>query len=160
VRALVAELRDAEDRDARGEPPHAVATLIRLMRVVVVQNTELEERRAAARDESILALARLREDVAQLVADQVSDGEERERLARAVDERFAAARFPFRADRLVPRITVSGTAGELSLEAGRRNGNAWPQADKQALLELGYELTDLQLAAHGIAPRDPVPSGA
>jgi predicted acylesterase/phospholipase RssA len=150
VRALVEELREAEERHARGEPPHAVATLVRLMRVAVVQNTELEERRAAARDDSIRALAALREDTAGLVAAHVRNRRDRERLAQAVDERFAAARFPFGADRLVPRITVSGTAGALSLEAGRRGGNEWPLADKRALIELGYELTDRELAAHGV----------
>jgi predicted acylesterase/phospholipase RssA len=150
VRALVEELRDAEERHERGEPPHAVATLVRLMRVAVVQNTELEERRADARDDSIRTLARLREDVAQLVATNVRSRGDRERLAQAVDERFASARFPFRADRLVPRITVSGTAGALSLEAGKRGGNEWPVADKRALIGLGYELTDRELTEHGL----------
>jgi hypothetical protein len=115
-----------------------------------VQNTELEERRADARDDSIRTLARLREDVAQLVATNVRSRGDRERLAQAVDERFASARFPFRADRLVPRITVSGTAGALSLEAGKRGGNEWPVADKRALIGLGYELTDRELTEHGL----------
>jgi predicted acylesterase/phospholipase RssA len=150
VRALVEELREAEERHERGEPPHAVATLVRLMRVAVVQNTELEERRADARDDSIRTLAALREDIARLVATNVRSRRDRERLAQAVDERFASARFPFRADRLVPRITVSGTAGALSLEAGKRGGNEWPVADKRALIELGYELTDRELAEHGL----------
>jgi predicted acylesterase/phospholipase RssA len=149
VRALVEELRDAEQRHERGEPPHAVATLVRLMRVAVVQNTELEERRAAARDDSIRALAQLRYEIAGLVATNVRSRRDRERLAAAVDERFAGARFPFRADRLVPRITVSGTAGALSLEAGKRGGNEWPVADKRALIELGYELTDRELEENG-----------
>jgi hypothetical protein len=156
IRALVAELREAEERDGRGEPPHAVDTLMRLMRVAVVHNTELEERRAAARDESIRALAALRMDVAGLVAAHVTDAAEQERLTRVVEERFDEARFPFRADRLVPRITVTGTAGALSLEAGRRARHEWPLADKRALIELGYELTDHELTALGTAPREAV----
>ena len=70
-----------------------------------------------------------------------------------MDECFAEARFPFRADRLVPRITVRGTAGALTLEAGRRNGRQWTRAEKQALFDLGYELTDRELAAHGVRDR-------
>ena len=86
----------------------------------------------------------------------MTDAAERERLALAVDERFAEARFPFRADRLVPRLTVRGTAGALTLEAGRRNGRQWSRAEKQALLDLGYELTDRELASHGVGDRSPV----
>jgi predicted acylesterase/phospholipase RssA len=144
VRALVAELREAEERERRGEPPHVVDTLLRLMRIAVVHNTELEERLARQKDESIAELARLRNDVATLL-------HRRPRLARAVDERFAAARFPFRHDRLVPRVIVRGSAEELSLEAGGRGARRWSREEKLALIQRGYELTDRELEAHGFS---------
>ena len=149
IRALVEELREAEERARRGEPAHAIDALVRLMRVAVVHNTELEERQASAKDVSIRELRRLRQDVAALVDGGVRDPRERRALLAALDQRFAATRFPFRHDRLVPRITVRGSLGDVSLEAGRRARADWPEADKRALIERGYELADQELTAHG-----------
>ena len=70
-------------------------------------------------------------------------------LGALLDGRFADARFPFRHDRLVPRITVLGTVGDVSLEAGRRARTHWPEADKRALLQRGYDLADRELSANG-----------
>ena len=47
VRALIGELRGAEERQERGEPPHLADMILRLMRVAVARNTELEVRSAA-----------------------------------------------------------------------------------------------------------------
>jgi len=63
IRALIAELREAELRDERGEPAHWGDMIVRLMRVAVQQNTLLEERAAREKDEALAALAALREDV-------------------------------------------------------------------------------------------------
>ena len=116
VRALIAELREAEQRDARGEPAHWGDMIVRLMRVTVQQNTLLEERAAREKDEGLAALAALREDVDAIVRRE--GGRRGERIAQAVADRFAAAKFPFLGDRLIPRIAVQGTAGEITLETG------------------------------------------
>jgi hypothetical protein len=149
VAALTAELREAEERAERGEPAHWGDMIVRLMRVAVMQNTVIEERYAGEKDDSIRALAELREEVVELVRAQ--GGRRGERLARAVDERFAAAQFPFRRDRLVPRITVSGTAGDVSLETGVRNPKPWTLEAKRRLIMRGWDLLDAELAAAGIA---------
>lgn len=64
------------------------------------------------------------------------------RVADAVAERFASAEFPFLGDRLIPRIAVTGTAGEISLETGLRRSQPWPEAEKRELIARGYALLD------------------
>ena len=140
LRAFAAELREAEERSQRGEPAHLAETIVRLARVAISQNTRLEERLADEKDQSIAELAALRADVEELVRDH-GDG-----LAEAVRERFAAACFPFRHDRRVPRITVSATAGELRLEPGFRNQEPWTEEAKRELIALGRAALDEQLA--------------
>jgi predicted acylesterase/phospholipase RssA len=154
IRALVEELREAEDRCRRGEPAHLIDTMIRLMRVAVVHNTELEERLAGQKDESVRELARLREDIRALVDAGVHGRRERGELLRALDERFAASRFPFRRDRIIPRIMVRGSVGDVSLEAGRRAARHWSEEDKRALIDRGYELTDVELVGEGFPARE------
>ena len=149
IKALVAELREAEERARNGEPAHAIDALVRLMRVAVVHNTELEERRAHEKDVSVRELRRLREDVAALVGDGVRDPRDREALANAIADRFTRTRFPFRHDRVIPRITVRASAGDVNLEAGRRARVEWPEEDKLALIERGWELADRELSEHG-----------
>ena len=144
VAALVTELREAEARAARGEPAHWGDMIVRLMRVAVQQNTVLEERHAIEKDESIAELASLREDVAEILAGKP-------KLARQVDERFAAAAFPFGHDKLVPRITVYGTAEGTSLETSMRKPEPWPDEAKRALIDRGYELLDRELARRDIS---------
>jgi predicted acylesterase/phospholipase RssA len=151
VKALIEELRVAEEREARGEPAHLLDMITRLMRVVVLRNTLLEERAADEKDASIEALASLRADVEALLREHVSDAAERERLSRLVAERFAAARFPFRHDRLVPRVTVRAAVGDVSLEPRYRTPQTWTEEDKEALFRRGWELTDAELVAAGLA---------
>jgi len=149
LRALVDELREAEERDARGEPAHWGDMIVRLMRVAVLQNTEVEERVAREKDASLTELASLREDVARIVRRE--GGRRGERIARAVDERFAAAEFPFLGDRLIPRVAVSGGAGELSLETGLRNPKPWTVDAKRELIARGYALLDDELRERAVA---------
>ena len=118
VRALIEELREAEERDRRGEPPHMLDMIRRVMRVAVLRNTLLEERWADEKDGSIRELQALRHDVAALVAERVTDPDERRALLSEIDRRFAGARFPFRHDRLLPRITVRATPGAVRAPAG------------------------------------------
>ena len=122
--------------------------IVRLMRVSILRNNALEERFAAEKDESIRELASLRADVLGIVSARVRGSGQRARTVRAIDERFAAARFPFRHDRLVPRITVHASSGEVSLDPGFRSRQTWSEEAKQALIARGYELADRELARH------------
>jgi len=149
VAALVAELREAEEREARGEPAHWGDMIVRLMRVAVMQNTILEERFAREKDESIRELAALREEVVALVREQ--GGRRGARLAEAVDARFREAQFPFRHDRLVPRIAVRGSAGDISLEPELRNPKPWTLEAKHELIQRGWDLLDAELRDAGLS---------
>src|SRR5204862_3823296 len=102
VKALTAELREAEERVARGEPAHWADMVVRLMRVAIQQNTVLEERVARDKDEALRALDALRRDVLAIV--RRDGGRRGERVARSVADRFDAASFPFLGDRAIPRI--------------------------------------------------------
>jgi hypothetical protein len=149
VKALFAELLEAEERAERGEPAHWGDMITRLMRVAVQQNTAVEERVARDKDEALAALARLREDVGAIARRE--GGRRGERIARAIDERFEAATFPFLGDRLIPRIAVNATAGEISLETGLRRPQPWGEAEKRALIARGYSLLDEVLAERNAA---------
>jgi predicted acylesterase/phospholipase RssA len=147
IRAFVAELREAEERDARGEPGHLAEMILRLTRAAIVRNTVIEERLAAEKDQSIHELARLRADVRELVAQSVRSRRDRARLLAELDDRFDGANFPFRHDRAIPRITVRATAEDVSLDAGRRDNREWTEEAKRALIRRGYELLDAELSA-------------
>ncbi len=151
VRGFISELKRAEERAAQGEPAHLVDMIVRLMRVSILRNNALEERYADEKDDSIRELESLRRDVVALVERNVRGSSRRERVRQAVDERFAAARFPFRHDRLVPRITVHASVGEVSLEPGFRTQKPWTEEAKRALIARGYELADRELARYAEA---------
>ncbi len=137
IRAFLAELADATGRAGRGEPAHLGDMIVRLARVSILRNTELEERFAGEKDESLRELGLLRRDVLALVEDDA--------LRRRVDERFASARFPFRHDRLVPRVTVHGSFTGPGLEAGFRSHQPWTVEAKRRLIDEGYRLAEEQL---------------
>ena len=69
----------------------------------------------------------------------------RARLVDAVDARFAAARFPFRHDRLIPRLTVAASVGDVRIEPGFRTNSPSTEKAKRALIARGYELADREL---------------
>jgi predicted acylesterase/phospholipase RssA len=146
VRALIGELRVAEEREERGEPPHLADMMVRLMRVTVARNTELEVRSAHERDASLRALEALREDVVATVRRNALPWRRRAAV-REVETRFADAGFPFRSDRALPVTIVRGDPGELSLDASFRPGLEWPVEAKRALIQRGYEQTDSALAS-------------
>jgi predicted acylesterase/phospholipase RssA len=149
VRALVAELRDAEARGERGEPAHWPDMIVRLMRVAIQQNTVLEERVARDKDDALRALEELRRDVEAIVRRE--GGRRADRVARAIADRFDTARFPFLGDRAIPRIAVQSTAGEVSLETGLRNPQPWTVPAKRALIKRGYDLLDELLVEEAVA---------
>jgi predicted acylesterase/phospholipase RssA len=148
VRALIAELEEAEQRDLRGEPAHYVDMITRLMRLSVLRGTALEEHRADETDLSIGEYERLRADVLDLVP---------RRARAAVEQRFAETRFPFERERALPRIMVRAGAEGAALEARMRRGAEWTREAKLALIERGYELTDAQLATAAIETAAPAP---
>jgi predicted acylesterase/phospholipase RssA len=139
VRAFLEEIAEAEARAERGEPAHLADMLVRLARVAVLRNTELEERTAGERDESLRELHSLRDDVLRLVDDDT--------LRSSVDARFAAARFPFRHDRVVPRYTVQGSIDGAGLDPGLRTQRRWSADEKRLLIKRGWDAADAQLAA-------------
>jgi predicted acylesterase/phospholipase RssA len=149
VRALIGELRGAEERQERGEPPHLPDMILRLMRVTVARNTELEVRSAREKDDSVRALAELREEVLESVRRSAAPWRRRAAVAE-VEARFAEARFPFRHDRALPATIVRGDPGELALDASFRAGLEWPIEAKRALVERGFEQTAAALAEGGI----------
>ena len=139
VRALIGELEDAEARQARGEPGHLAEMIVRLMRVAIARNTTLEERQAADRDTSMKELARLRADTAEIAARHARPGR-RTAARRAVEDRFAEARFPFPNGRAVPTVVVHADAGDDALDPTFRAGFTWPLEKKLALIERGRRL--------------------
>jgi hypothetical protein len=138
ARAFIAEIDEAEARAARGEPAHLADTIVRLARVSILRNTRHEERVAESIDESLRELRSLRHDVLAAIEDPPTRA--------AVDERFASARFPFRHDRLIPRIVVRGSVEGVGLEPGFRNQPYWSEAEKRLLIRRGYELAEAELA--------------
>lgn len=136
VRALIDEVEAAEERRQRGEPAHLPDMLVRLSRVAISRNTALEVRFAAEKDASVHELAALRADVMRIALAAAMPWR-RGRVARAVGERFAAARFPFRQDRELPAVIVHGDAGPDALDPSFRAGLEWPHDQRLALLERG-----------------------
>jgi predicted acylesterase/phospholipase RssA len=151
VRALIAELEEAESRDRRGEPAHYIDMITRLMRLSVLRGTALEERQADATDQSIHELERLARELPQLVRDHGAS----EELARAVERRVLDSEFPFQRERALPRITVRAGAEGVALESRIRRGAEWTEEAKRALIQRGYELTDAELVAAGIGSAAP-----
>ncbi|HXG77550.1 MAG TPA: patatin-like phospholipase family protein [Gaiellaceae bacterium] len=149
VRALLAEVRLAQERAARGEPAHYAELIVRLMRVAIARNTVLEERLAEERDLSVAELRRLRAAVLE-TALAAAPRRRREAVRAELEAIFAAARFPFRHERHVPCLVVRGSPGEDALDPTFRAG--WPLAHKRRLLERGYRLADEELARRPAFP--------
>ena len=154
VRALIAELRLAEERWRRGEPAHYPELIARLMRVAINRNTFLEERFAEERDLSVDELRRLRDEVISTSVAAAAPWRRR-RLERDLAEQFSGARFPFGHERHVPRLVVRATAGEDALESTFRGDPPWSEESKRALIARGYCLADEELAESAtFAPSD------
>jgi predicted acylesterase/phospholipase RssA len=151
VRALIAEIDEAEARAARGEPAHLAEMIVRLARVTIRRNTQAEERIAETTDQSLRELRSLRNDVLGLVDEPG--------LHEAVAARFAAADFPFRKERLIPRIIVRGTIDGAGLEPGLRSQPRWSDDEKRVLIRRGWELADEQLSAIAVDDAYTEPDG-
>lgn len=147
ARALLAEVRLAQERASRGEPAHYGEMIARLMRVAFARNAVLDERLAQERETSVAELRRLRDEVISTAVAAASPWRRR-RLRSELDRLFNAARFPFRHDRHVPTLIVRSTAGDDSLDPTFRSGS-WPEERKRALIERGYRLADDALRERG-----------
>jgi predicted acylesterase/phospholipase RssA len=147
IRSLIDQLAEAEARERRGEPVHFGDMLVRLMRVAIQRNTDLEERLAAEREGACRELESLRADLVRLAREHARPGR-RNRAARAVEERFARTSLP----RSVPQIVVRGSGGPDSLEVGFRGGSEWTEASKRALIARGWEAADAELRAWESSP--------
>jgi predicted acylesterase/phospholipase RssA len=145
VRALLAEIRLAEERARRGEPAHYGEMIVRLMRVAIARNTVLEERLAAERETSVAELQRLQQEAISIALDAAPPWR-RSRLRSELESIFASARFPFRHERHVPTLIVRATPGEVGLDPTFRGDEPWPEERKRALVERGYQLADDALA--------------
>jgi predicted acylesterase/phospholipase RssA len=141
VRAIIGELQAAEERRARGEPAHLPDMIVRLMRVAISRNTALEERHAHEKDRSVEELERLRRDLVATARRHALPWR-RARAAAEVEERFGAARFPFRHNRLLPTTIVHGDPGEHALDPSFRAGLEWPEEAMRALLARGRSLAE------------------
>ena len=139
IRAFLAEIEQAEARAANGEPAHLADMIVRLARVSIMRNTQREERLAIEKDQSLRELRGLRRDVLSLVDDPM--------VREVIDARFESARFPFRHDRVVPRIVVRGTTEGVGLEPGFRTQPRWTEDEKRLLVRRGWELADAELGA-------------
>ena len=151
VRALIGELEEAEARERRGEPAHYVDLLTRLMRLSVLRGTTLEERYADEADASIHEFERLCSDLPELARAHGASPA----LVEAIETRVAAAAFPFRRERAIPRITVHGDPEPFGLESRLRAVAEWREDAKRALIARGYELTDRALAAADVTVDSP-----
>ena len=147
VRALIAQLDEAEARYSRGEPVHLGDMVIRLMRVTIQRNTALEERLAAERDAACRELEELRIDLVRLAREHARPGR-RSRAARAVEERFGRTKLP----RTVPTIVVRGSAGADSLEQGFRESPEWTEHAKRSIIQRGWQAADAELRAYDAGP--------
>ncbi len=146
VRALIAQLDEAEARAERGEPVHLGDMIIRLMRVAIQRNTALEEQLAAEHEAACRELEALRADVVRLAREHARPGR-RARAARAVEKRFAQTKLP----RSVPQIIVRSSAGTDSLDHGLRESPLWSEDAKRALIARGWDAADAELRAYDAA---------
>ena len=113
----------------------------------MLRNTALEERLVEEKDVSLRELHDLRHDVLDLVVDDA----ERD----AIDARFAAAHFPFRHDRVIPRITAIGAVEGVGLDPGLRTQQRWPDKAKRLLIRTGWEAADRELGAIEVGDEPP-----
>jgi predicted acylesterase/phospholipase RssA len=145
ARGVTAELRQAIDRNARGEPMHLFDTISRLSHIAVYRNSELEVQLADERDRSLQAVHDVRERMREAIATSTR-GRQRIELLTALDEAFEAADFPYARSRVVPRLVVDVATPEgVHLDVTRRRGT-WSDEAKLALAAHGRRLTEEALA--------------
>jgi hypothetical protein len=141
ARGVTAELREAIERQSRGEPMHLIDTISRLSHIAVSRNSDLEVQLADERDRSLQALHDVQKQMRETI-ESVARGRQRTELLAALDESFAAADFPFRRSRVVPRLVVDLTTPEGVRLDVTRSRATWSDEDKLALVRHGRRLTE------------------
>ena len=137
---------------------HLIDTISRLSHIAVSRNSDLEVQLADERDRSLQALHDVREQMRETI-ESVARGRQRTELLAALDESFAAADFPFRRSRVVPRLVVDLTTPEGVRLDVTRSRAIWSDEDKLALVRHGRRLTEEALET-GRASRMRVPPRA
>ena len=146
ARGVEVELREAIERQERGEPMHLVDTIARLSHIAVYRNSDLEVQLADERDRSLQALHDVRERMRAAIVSS-SRGGRRTELLGALDEAFSSAGFPFERGRVVPRLVVDvSTPDGVRLDVSRRRVS-WSDEEKLALVAHGRRLTEDALEA-------------
>jgi predicted acylesterase/phospholipase RssA len=146
ARGVEAELRQAIERQERGEPMHLIDTIARLSHIAVYRNSDLEVQLADERDRSILAAACVREHMQQAIVASTRGGKRSELLV-ALDEAFENADFPLERKRVVPRLVVDVAAPDgTRLDISRRQ-TTWSDEEKLTLVAHGRRLTERALDA-------------
>ena len=141
ARGVTAELREAIERQARGEPMHLVDTIARLSHIAVDRNSDLEVQLADDRDRSLEALHGVRQRMRETISSSTR-GRRRTVLLAALDDAFDSADFPFAHSRVVPRLVVDLTTPEdVRLDVTRRR-STWSEEDKLALIHRGRRETE------------------
>lgn len=154
ARGVTAELREAIERNERGEPMHLMDTIARLSHIAVYRNSDLEVQLADERDRSIRVVHEVRESLRRTI-ESSARGRQRTELLGALDEAFASAAFPFARSRAVPRLVVDVSTPEgIHLDFPRRRVS-WSDEDKLALAAHGRRLTEEALEQWLGAERDP-----
>ena len=147
ARGVEAELREAIERQERGEPMHLVDTIARLSHIAVYRNSDLEVQLADERDRSLRALHDVREQHAR--GDRLLARREAGAPSSwpPLDEAVASADFPFARSRVVPRLVVDvATPAGARLDISRRT-KVWSDEEKLALVAHGRRLTEEALDA-------------
>lgn len=141
ARGVATELGQAIERQSRGEPMHLIDTISRLSHIAVSRNSDLEVQLADERDRSLQAVEGVREQMRKTI-ESLARGRQRGELLAAMDESIAAADFPFRRGRVVPRLVVDLTTPEGVRLDVTRNRALWSDGDKLALIRHGRRLTE------------------
>ena len=148
VRALIAELDEAESARARGEPVHLGDMIIRLMRVAIQRNTALEEQLAAERDAAMPG--------ARGAARRPGPARARARAAGPAQPRGACRRGALRAhDAAADTCRGSSCAARRAPTASSRasaRAREWTEHAKRALIARGWAAADAELRAYGVEP--------
>lgn len=151
AKALARELNEAVGRSEIGQPLHAIEGFMRLMQISVLRNTALEEVQASEKEKALIELESLKEKLSEMVGSHHLLPGQKKHLRAELERIFSEAHFPFRHDRLIPRIAVSGAGDGQYLDAGFRRQIPWEEDIKKDLISRGYALCDAQLKANGFS---------
>ena len=160
AREVTAELRDAIERQERGEPMHLIDTISRLSHIAVYRNSDLEVQLADERDRSLQAVHDVREQHAG--HDRVLEPRPPARPSCSPRSTRRSPR-PTSRSRPQPRRPTARRRSRHTRERPPRHHpppGTWSDEDKLALVDHGRRLTEEALADWTErAAADPAQSG-